>query len=163
MGFCILFIYFFSFTALLHGCVMSLLGHSPAGGHLDGFQCLFLWRITIYMFMCVFMYTVSTLQMNCQVWNFQRCKHPFHQHQAWVKSQLVLRLLLLVAILQLCHLPPPLSPPVTLLPSSLDATPDARHCTVLQYFSRYCTIRLKISLCVCFICISCVKTTINLL
>ena len=109
MGFCILFIYFFSFTALLHGCVMSLLGHSPAGGHLDGFQCLFLWRITIYMFMCVFMYTVSTLQMNCQVWNFQRCKHPFHQHQAWVKSQLVLRLLLLVAILQLCHLPPPLS------------------------------------------------------
>ena len=41
MGFCILFIYFFSFTALLHGCVMSLLGHSTAGGHLDGFQCLF--------------------------------------------------------------------------------------------------------------------------
>ena len=42
MGFCILFIYFFSFTALLHGCVMSLFEHSAAGGHLDGFQCLFL-------------------------------------------------------------------------------------------------------------------------
>ena len=42
MGFCILFIYCFSFTALLHGCVMSLFEHSPAGGHLDGFQCLFL-------------------------------------------------------------------------------------------------------------------------
>ena len=123
MGFCILFIYFFSFTALLHGCVMSLLGHSPAGGHLDGFQCLFPWWITIHMFICVFRHTVSTLQMNHQVWNFQRCKHPFHQHQAWVKSQLALRLLLLVAILQLCRLPPPLSPPVTLLPSSLDATP----------------------------------------
>ena len=33
-------------------------------------------------------HTVSLLHMNLQVVNFQRCKHVFQQHQAWVKFKL---------------------------------------------------------------------------
>ena len=39
----------------------------------------------------------------------------------------------------------------------------ANCCTVLLYFSRYCTVRLKcFTFCVCFLCIICVKSIINL-
>ena len=53
--------------------------------------------------------------------------------------------LLLLTILQLYHLPPPLSPPVS---NSFCLFPQcqplyASCCTVLLYFSRYCTVRLK--------------------
>ena len=56
--------------------------------------------------------TVSPPHMNLQVVNFQRCKRAFHQCQAWVKLPFALCLLLLT-ILQLCHLPPPVPPPVS--------------------------------------------------
>ena len=56
--------------------------------------------------------TVSPPHMNLQVVNFQRCKRAFHQCQAWVKLPFALCLLLLT-ILQLCHLPPPLPPPAS--------------------------------------------------
>ena len=97
--------------------------------------------------------TVSPLPTNLQVMNFQRFKTVFHQRQAWVKLQLALRLLLLT-ILQLCHLPPPL--PVPASNSSCLFTRcqplDASCCSVLLYFSRYCTVRLKtFSFFVCFL------------
>ena len=49
----------------------------------------------------------------------------------------------------------PLSPlqSVTLPTCSLDASPCASCCTLLLYFSRFCTVRLKF----CFLCIICVK------
>ena len=76
--------------------------------------------------------------------NFQRCECAFHHRQAWVRLQLILCLLLLT-VLQLCHLPPPLPPPsVTLVACSLDASHlHASCCTMLLCFSRYCTVRLK--------------------
>ena len=111
--------------------------------------------------------TVSPIYTNLQVANFQRCKCAFHQHQAWVKLQLVLRLLLLT-ILQLYHLPPPFPPPVS--NSSFLFTRCqplyASCCTVLLYFSRYCIVRLKmfsLFFVFVFLCIICVKSTINLL
>ena len=82
--------------------------------------------------------------MNLPVVNFQRCERVFHHRQAWVKLQLALCLLLLT-ILQLYHLPPPLPPPGS--SSSCLFTRcqplDASCCTVLLYYSRYCTVRLK--------------------
>ena len=51
--------------------------------------------------------TGRPLHMSLHIVNFQRCKHAFHQRQAWMEVQLVLRLLLLM-ILQLSHLPSPL-------------------------------------------------------
>ena len=76
--------------------------------------------------------------------NPARNKNLCHQRQAWVKLQLALRLLLLT-ILQLYHLPPPLPPPVS--NSSCLFTRcqplDATCCTVPLYFSRSCTVRLK--------------------
>ena len=81
-------------------------------------------------------HTGSPLHTNLQVLNFERCKCVFHQHQAWVKLQLALPLLLLM-ILQLCHLPPPLPPPVS--DSSCLFTPCQPlydSCTALLYFSR---------------------------
>ena len=74
-----------------------------------------------------------------------------HQHPVCMKLQLALCLLLLT-ILQLSHRSPLLPPPVTHLACSLDASPCASCCTVLLYFSRYCTVRLKmLSLfCVCY-------------
>ena len=97
-----------------------------------------------------------------------RSQNLCHQGQAWVKLQLALHLLLLT-ILQLCHLLPPLPPPVS--NSSCLFTrcqpPYASCCTVLLYFSRYCTVRLKMFslFFVCFLCIICVKRfiIINLL
>ena len=84
-----------------------------------------------------------------------------HQYQAWVKLQLALHLLLLT-ILQFYHLPPP---PVS--NSSCLFTccqPLYVSCyTVLLYFSRYCTKRLKMFLkflCL-FLCIICEKSIIN--
>ena len=67
--------------------------------------------------------TVCPLHTNLQILNFQRYQHAFHQCQVWLTLQLVLHLLLLM-ILQLCHLPPPIPPQsVTLLASSLDGSP----------------------------------------
>ena len=90
------------------------------------------------------LYAVSPLHMNLQVANFQRCEHAFHQCQASVKLQLALRLLLLT-ILQLYHLPPPLPLPVSNSSCLLTRCQPlyARCCTVLLYFSRYCTVRFK--------------------
>ena len=76
--------------------------------------------------------------------NPARNQNPCHQRQAKVKLQLALCLLLLV-ILQLYHLPPPLPPPVS--NSSCLFTEGqplyASCCTILLYFSRYYTVRLK--------------------
>ena len=62
--------------------------------------------------------TGRPLHMSLHIVNFQRGKHAFHQRQAWMEGQLVLRLLLLM-ILQLSHLPSPLP----LLGCSLDGNP----------------------------------------
>ena len=93
-----------------------------------------------------------------------------------MKLQLALHLLLL-KILQLYHLPPPIFPPVSnssCLYTSCQPLYVSCH-SVLLYFSRYCTIRLKSCfiflffmclcafLCVCFSCIICVKSILNLL
>ena len=56
--------------------------------------------------------TAIALHTNLQVGTFQQCERMFHQHQAWVKLQLALHLLLLM-LLQLYHLPPPLAPLVS--------------------------------------------------
>ena len=89
-------------------------------------------------------HTVSPLRTSLQVVNFQRCERAFHQRQVWVKLQLALHLLLLM-ILQLCHLPPPLPPPVSNSSCLFTQCQPlyASCCTVLLYFSRHCTVRLK--------------------
>ena len=79
--------------------------------------------------------------MNPQVRNFQRCKSSFHQYQVWVKWHLALHLLLLT-MFQLYHLPPPVSNFSCLFTRCQPL--DASCCTLLLYFSRYCTGRLKI-------------------
>ena len=88
---------------------------------------------------------LTPLHRNLQVEKFQRCGRVFHQCQARVKLQLALRLLLLT-ILQPYHLPPPLPSPVSnsscLFPWCQPL--DASCCTGLLYFSRYCTVRLKV-------------------
>ena len=55
--------------------------------------------------------------------------------------------LLLLTALQLCHLPPPLSPPVSDSSHLLARCQAlcASYCTMLLYFSRCCTVRLKMS------------------
>ena len=112
--------------------------------------------------------TVSPLHTNLQVANFQIFERAFHPCKAWVKVQLALRLLLLT-ILQLYHLPPPLPPPVSNSSCLFTRCQPlyASSCTVLLYFSRYCTVRLKMLslffVFVCFLCIICVKSIINLL
>ena len=100
-----------------------------------------------------FLYIVSPLPTNLIVANFQRCECALvparnqnlcHQRHAWVKLQLALSFLLLM-ILQLYHIPPPLPPPVS--NSSCLFTqcqPLYASCCILPlYFSRYCTVRLK--------------------
>ena len=77
-----------------------------------------------------------------------------HQHQACVKLQSVVRLLLLT---DPSALPPPISfpsPSVTLFAYSLCVSPcmSAVVLYVLLYFSRYFTVRLKI---LCFLCYLC--------
>ena len=108
---------------------------------------------------------VGPLHTNAQVASFQRCKRVFLQRQAQVKLQPALRLLLLT-ILQLYHLPPPLPPPASNSSclfrrcQPLYASP----CTVLLYFSRYSTIRLKVLslfFVFVFLCILGVKSIIN--
>ena len=105
--------------------------------------------------------TVIPLHINLQIANFERCERALHQWQAWVKLQLALRLLLLT-IVQLYHLPPPLPPPVSNSSCLFTWCQPlyASCCTLLLYFSRYCTARLKIFH---FLCIFCVKSIINLL
>ena len=87
---------------------------------------------------------VVTLPMNLQVVNFQSCECMCHECQAWVKLQLALHLLLLT-ILQLWHLPLCLPPPASNSCLFTWCQPlYASCCTVLLYFSRYCTARLKL-------------------
>ena len=110
-------------------------------------------------------YSKSPTHKPLKVANFQRCKCVFHQRQAWVKLQPALRLLLLM-ILQLYHLPPPLPSPVSNSSCLFTQCQPlyARCCAVLLYFSRYCTVRLKMF--PYFFCLSsiiCVKSIINLL
>ena len=73
-----------------------------------------------------------------------------HQHKAWVKLQLVIHLPLWM-ILQLYHLPPPLPISNSSCLFTQCQPLFANHCTVLLYFSRYCTVRLKTFL---FLCLS---------
>ena len=79
-----------------------------------------------------------------QVENFQNCEPVFHQHQVWVKLQLALHFLMLMT-LHLYHLPPPLLPPVSNSSCLFTRYQPlyASCCTVLLYFLRYCTVRLK--------------------
>ena len=60
--------------------------------------------------------------------------------------------LLLMITLQLFHLPPPLPPPVSNSSCLFTRSQplSASYCTVLIYFSRYCTISLKI---MSFLCV----------
>ena len=114
----------------------------------------------------VFIYTGNPLHMNLQVVNFQRCEHVFHRCQVWVKLQLAIHLLLLM-ILQLYHLPPLLCPPVSNSSCLFTRCQPlcASCCTGLLYFSRYCTIRLKmlsLFLCLSFMYYLC-KNITNLL
>ena len=76
--------------------------------------------------------------------NPARNQNLCHQHQAWVKLQLALRLLL-PTILQLYHLPPPLPPPVSSSSYLFTRCQPlcASCCTALLYFSRDYTVRLK--------------------
>ena len=97
--------------------------------------------------------------------NPARNQNLCHQRQVGVKLQLALRLMLLT-ILQLCHLPPPPHPrSVTLLACSLDASPYVP--TVILY---YCTFKVqycKIKKCFLYFCgffyVLFVKSIINLL
>ena len=88
-----------------------------------------------------------------------------HQYQVWLKLHPALGLLLLM-IFQLHHLPPPLAPPVN--NSSCLVTRcqplGTSCCTALLNFSRYCAIRLNVFslfLCVCSLCIICIKSVIT--
>ena len=71
----------------------------------------------------------------------------FQAQDAWVKLQFALCLLLLTILAELYHLPPPLPPPVSnsscLFTRCQPLVLYASCCTVLLYFSRYCTVRLK--------------------
>ena len=93
--------------------------------------------------------------------SFQRCGRVFHQHQMWVKLQFALHLLLLM-ILQLDHITPPLPPPVSNSSCLFTQCQPlyANSGSILLYFSRHCTIRLKMFslffVFVCFLCIICV-------
>ena len=116
-------------------------------------------------FLCLECSIASAERMNFQVANFQRCRHAFHQRQGRVKLQLDLRLLLLT-VLQLCPLPPPFLPSASNSSCLFGGCQPlcASCCTVLLYFSRYKTVRLKTFIfCVCFLGITCVKSIINLL
>ena len=86
----------------------------------------------------------------------------FHQRQMWATSQLVLHLLSLMT-LQLYRLSPPLLPPVSNPSCLFTGFSPCVPAAVLN--SRSWTIRLEMSslFFVCFLCIICVKTIINLL
>ena len=81
--------------------------------------------------------------MNLLVTNFHGCKLAFHQPRTPEIFQFFL-LLLSLMILQLYHLPCPL--PAAVSDSSLVTLCQplqATCCTVLLYFSRYCTVGIK--------------------
>lgn len=112
---------------------------------------------------------LSLLHVNLQIANFQRCKCAFHYPQVWVKLQLTLHLLLLM-LFQLYPFQSALPPPANNSSCLFTGWQPlyASCCTVLLYFSRCCTVRLNVfSLLIMFmfvfLCISCVKSTINLL
>jgi len=87
-----------------------------------------------------------------------------YQCREWVRVQPAVHLLLL-SILQLCHLPPPLPFPVRNSPCLFAQCQYlcANCCSVLLYFSRYWTVRLKMLIfCVYILCIICMKSVINI-
>ena len=93
-----------------------------------------------------------------------RSQNPWHQHQAWVKLQSALHLLLLT-VLQLCHLPPALPPPVgNFLPVHLIPAPVCQllYCTAVLFKILDCKIKNVYFLFFC-VCVICVKSSINLL
>ena len=83
--------------------------------------------------------------MNLQVANFQRCQCVFYRFQVRVTLQLAPRLLLL-SVLSLYHFPPLLPPPVSNSSCLFTWCQPlyASWCTVLLYFSRSCTVKLKL-------------------
>ena len=98
-------------------------------------------------------YTVSPLHTNLQVTNCQRCAHASGSSKEPEQVPSMSGMSETVAcppspvaeILQLYHLQPPL-PPLVSNPSCLFTLCQplyASCCTVLLYFSRYCTVRLK--------------------
>ena len=92
-----------------------------------------------------------------------RNQNPCHQHQAWVKLQSALHLLLLT-ILQLCHLVPPLPPPISnFLPVHLIPAPVCQllYCTAVFFKVLDCKIKNVYFL--FLLCVFCVKSSINLL
>ena len=94
-------------------------------------------------------------------WGLLHCRWILYQlTYHGVKLQPAPRLLLL-AILQFCHLPVPLPPlSVTLLACS---APYTSCCTVLLYFSGYCMIKMFSLFWGVFLCISCIKGIVHLL
>ena len=93
-------------------------------------------------------------------------ENPCHRHQAWVRFQLTLHLLLLT-MLHTYHLPPPLPPSVS---NSSRQLLDAGLLipAVILYSYSFTVLYYKIKSvffisCVCFLCIMCVKSIINLL
>ena len=103
--------------------------------------------------------TLSPLYMHLQVANFQRCEcasssseEPEPEPSTSGVSKIAALRLLLLTILQLYHLPPPLPPPVSNSSCLFTRCQPlyASCCTVLLYFSRYCTVRLKMFYFLCF-------------
>ena len=98
-----------------------------------------------------------------KLWTFKEANVLLHvqSHEAWVKPQLALHSLSLMTP-QLYHLPPPLSPPVSLLllACSLDASP-CMSALVLYYCTFQGTVRLKMfySLCLLSICVKSILWT----
>lgn len=105
-----------------------------------------------------------SLHLNIQVVSFQRCQHVFHQHGVCGEIKLPLHLLLLTILQALpspLSLPPPVSNPslpVHSMPVPIYQLSDC--ITVL--FPRYYTVRTKMSLFLCFLCVLCEEVFINL-
>ena len=89
-------------------------------------------------------------------WVPARNQNLCHQRQVWVKLQLALHLLLLM-ILHLYHLPPSFPPAVNNSSCLFTWCQPlyATCCTILLYFSRCCTVRLKMFYYLCLVFIPC--------
>ena len=93
--------------------------------------------------------------------NAARSQNLYYQHQAGVRLQLALCLLLL-ALLQLCRLPPPL--PLQVRNSSCLFTlyqPLYARCCPVLFKVLFCKVKNVFIFYVCFLHIICVKSIIN--